>query len=666
MVQTFDKIVVEKGCEVGKHKSTVLDEHKNTFYVTTPIYYVTAKPHLGSLYATLLADVAARWNKLQGKQVFFLTGTDEHGQKIEQAAAKVGKKPKEFVDSFIADYKDTWEKYGIAYDYFIRTTDENHVKAVQEWLRRLRDKGDIYKATYQGWYCTPCETFVLEKDAEQKSNEGSPLCPSCGRPTIAVAEETYFFKLSAYQDKLLAFYEQNPEFIIPKERAQEVINFVKAGLKDLSISRTTVRWGIPFPDDDAHVTYVWADALNNYITAIGYAQEGKEETFKKWWPADLQVLGKDIVRFHAVFWPAFLMASDLPLPRHLLVHGWIKVDQQKMSKSLGNVIDPHALLATYGAEPVRYYLMRQIAITHDSEFSIQDLEQKIASDLADDLGNLLNRMVTLAHKYNVFDVKAPSVWAAPALTLRDECMTMVEEFSAHMQECMYHMALARLWRFINSVNAYFHTQEPWKIAANDPALFAQIISATTHGLHAIALLLWPVMPKTAELILDSIGAPFVLQQKNVERLALDLWQQSFLLRKVPVLFHKPEIKPVETKPVAAVAASTEPTITIDDFIKVQLAVGTIEQCEEVPNSDKLLKLQVNFGDKGMRQILSGIKKSYTSEELIGKQAVFVLNLTPRKMMGLESHGMLLTAQAEDGRVKAVAPWQNVPNGSILK
>ncbi|HSW74016.1 MAG TPA: methionine--tRNA ligase [Candidatus Limnocylindria bacterium] len=651
---------------------------KHTFYVTTPIYYVTAKPHLGSLYSTVLADVAARWNKLQGKQVFFLTGTDEHGQKIAQAAAKAGKEPKEFVDSFIPAYQQAWKSYEIDYTYFIRTTDPDHVKAVQDWLRRLMAQGDVYKDVYKGWYCTSDETFVTEKVAEHEvvQKGEAPLCPSCGRGTEWVAEETYFFRLSAYQDRLLSFYEQHPDFVLPKERIHEVINFVKSGLRDLSISRTTVTWGIPFPDAPHHVTYVWADALTNYITAIGYGNPSKEAFFQQWWPADVQVMGKDIVRFHAIYWPAFLMASGLALPKHLLVHGWITVDKQKMSKSFGNVVDPMMLHSLYGAEPVRYYLVRQLAVTHDSEFSIADLEQKISSDLADALGNLLNRLTSLAHQHSVVEIQPLAIWAQEAIDLRDACLTMVEDMTQYMNDYSYHMAYARLWQFINTTNAYFHSQEPWKVAKKDPALFVQILSATSHSLRAIALLLRPVMPKKMEQLLDSLGVAFSLQHENLAQLELGMWHHSFALKKIPTLFHKPEVKVAESNtalPQTEISSerTVQPvvpdnTITIDDLTKVQLLVGTIEQCEAMPQSDKMLRMQVNFGDKGMRQILAGVKQSYTPEQLLNKQATFVFNLSPRKMMGTESQGMMLVAEAADGKVKIMMPEAPVPNGTRLR
>ena len=436
-------------------------------------------------------------------------------------------------------------------------------------------------------------------------------------------------------------------------------------MKDLSISRTTVKWGVPFPDDAHHVTYVWADALNNYITAIGWGQKDKQAEFNVWWPADVQVMGKDIVRFHAVYWPAFLMASGLALPKHLLVHGWFKVGTQKMSKSLGNVIDPVGLYTTYGADPVRYYLMRQMAITHDGEFTIEDLEQKISSDLADDLGNLLNRMVTLAQKYNLAQLVPPQKWSKVSQELYQESLITNNEFQLHMNGFMFHMALARLWKFINQTNAYFHSQEPWKVAQKDPEQFKEILSATAHSLLLIAILLWPIMPKKMEELLTSLGTQLNLSVNTVEPLAHETWNRTFMIKKIENLFVKPlEKSPQDIQPVQPIAP--DETIGIEQFAQIHLTVGTIEQCQIIEQSDKLYKLQVDFGPIGKRQVLSGIRKYFAPEDLMGKQAVFVTNLKPRTMMGLESQGMLLTAQTEEKTLVLIQPGKQVPDGTRLK
>lgn len=623
---------------------------KNKFYVTTPIYYATAAPHLGSLYSTLLADVAAKWNMLNGKEVFFLTGTDEHGQKIEAAAKAAGKKPKEFVDSFIGAYKNVWHDYQIDYTKFIRTTDKEHVKAVQKWISQLLENGDIYKGKYEGMYCTPCETFVVDKKEEDVE------CPECNRACVFVSEEAYFFKLSAYQDKLLEFYKNHPDFVYPKARLNEVTSFVESGLKDLCISRSTLKWGIPFPGDEQHVAYVWADALNNYITAIGYLDKGKQSEFEKWWPADLQVLGKDIVRFHAVYWPAFLMASNLPLPNHLLVHGWIKINEQKMSKSLGNAVDPVVLKDQFGADEVRCYLTSQMAVTQDSEFSIKGLKEFISKNLANDLGNLLNRTTTLALRSKLEAVEPPKELSKDSKELKVELDNCYNAFKNYMEQASFHMAMAEIWKFTSRVNSYFHAQEPWKLAKSDKEKFEEVIFVTCSSLQSIANLLWPVMPTKMADLLAQIGG-----RLNIE--LVERWLSIFKLKAGETLFNKYDAE--EEPKEEVVEEKKENYITIDDFVKVELAVGTIVECEEVPKSDKLLKMQVDFGAKGIRQIFGGIKKFYKPEDLKGKQGVFVINLKPRKMMGMESQGMMLTAESEDGLARII-PSELVPAGSNLK
>lgn len=635
----------------------------NPFYVTTPIYYVTANPHLGSLYSTLIADVLARWHKLQGKPVFFLTGTDEHGQKVAQAAQAVGLEPKKFVDQFIPAYQETWKAYHIAYNRFIRTTDHAHIKGAQDLLKILIKKGDIYKANYQGWYCTPCETFLTDKDIE--NNRGAaPLCPSCARPTEYVSEQTYFFKLSAYQEKLLTFYKEHPECVVPKERLNEVIKFVESGLKDLSISRTTISWGVPFPDDSEHVVYVWAEALANYLTGIGYGDPSAQGTFEAYWPNAMHVLGKDIIRFHALMWPALLMAAGLPVPQRLLVHGWIKMNKEKMSKSRGNVVDPMELHAVYGPEAVRFYLMRHIPVNQDGDFTIDQLEQTIESDLANDLGNLLNRMLILAEKNNVQTLAAHTTWSAASVDLRDQSMNAIEEFKQHMHDYMFHLALARLWKFINAINGYFHAQEPWKLAKTNTALFLEVLSATAHALRVVGYLLWPIMPEKMEALLSSLGCSIDFKSDVLSYLEADVWNHEFHYKKIDPLFTKPE--PREVMEQTEKTPMIDNSIAIEDFAKVDLRVGKIHACEEVAGSDKLLKLTVDFGPLGERQILSGVKKHFAPADLIGKHGVFVVNLKPRKMMGMESHGMMLFASDDEGGMSRVTIEKTVKPGAFVK
>jgi len=660
-----------------------------TFYVTTPIYYVTAKPHLGSLYSTVLADVAARWHQLRGEKVFFLTGTDEHGQKIAQAAQAAGATPRNFVDSFIASFTDAWKKYDINYTHFVRTTDASHIHAVQQWIRDAQARGDIYRATYDGYYCTPCETFVVERDDAGSAPSGgarlvsaplvgTPKCPSCGRDTILVSEPSYFFKLSAYQQRLLDFYDAHPEFIVPAERINEVRSFVASGLKDLAISRsrTAVSWGIPFPGDEEHVVYVWADALNNYISAIGYADPTRQEEFARWWPAQLQILGKDIVRFHAVFWPAFLMSAGLALPQRLLVHGWIKVEGQKMSKSLGNVVDPMTLVNRYGVDAVRYYLTRYIAITQDSSFSYDELETRVNADLADDLGNLVQRLTSLALARGFHKVQPPKVWGVAEQQLWNELAEIIRLHTEEMGACMFHRAYAHLWRGITLINAYVHAQQPWKLPTEQRERVEEILAAGLHGVTSMAMFAWPVMPAKMEQLLARCGVQWDVLQAALAEHGMGIPMETgivFTLTKGDPLFPKLEKEEKvaanseqSTVTTGAAATAAEPSyITIDDFAKVELLVGTITAVAEVPKSDKLYQLTVDLGPHGIRTICSGVRMYFKADELLGQQGVFVANLAPRKMMGIPSQGMMLFAKNESGGRTLVKPAASVPNGSRL-
>lgn len=642
---------------------------KPKYYITTPIYYPNAKPHLGTLYSTLLADVAARWHQIMGYDVCFLTGTDEHGQKLQEKAEAEGKAPKAFVDAMIPAFTSVWSLYKINYSRFLRTTDQAHAMAVTEWIEQLKAQGDIYKSSYTGLYCVACESFITESEAA-KDDAGRHTCPTHKRPLQEVAEESYFFRLSAFQDALLEFYEKHPDFVTPKERLQEVISFVKSGLKDLSLSRKTVSWGIPFPGDSNHTVYVWGDALQSYMSGVGYGQgtDMAKADFARWWPADVHVMAKDILRFHAVYWPAFLMAANLPLPKKLLVHGYVLMGDHKMSKSLGNVYEPEALAAKYGVEPIRYYLTRHIPISQDGKFDIEDLEKHVNADLANSLGNLLNRTVSLALSNGLTEVKAPAAWETPSLALREKCEEAFRICWEEMNKYNYHIALAGVWKFIAEVNAFVHAQQPWVLAKQNKELFAEVISAVCHSLRTIGILLWPVMPEKMEALLASIGVTFNATHSYEQELRENVWNRTFVLSKSEqTLFTKIELTPaVQAEAPAQTKSSDSNDIGIEDFAKVHLAAGTILLVEPVKGSDKLYRLEVDLGAIGKRQILSGVAQMVKAEDLLGKQGIFVVNLKPRKMMGLESHGMMLFADDGSGKLSPSTVSLPIGNGARVK
>jgi len=645
---------------------------KNKFYITTPIYYSSGKAHVGTLFTTVIADVIARWRTLNGDEAYFLTGLDEHGQKIAGVAEKAGKTPQQLVDEYAVSYKELWHKYEIAYTHFIRTTDAEHKEAVHALIKLLIKNGDIYRGEYHGWYCTPDEAFA---QSAVPADQPAPLCPLCGRQTHYVSESCYFFKLSAYQDKLLAFFKANPDFILPKERSHEVIAFVESGLKDLSISRSTVKWGIPFPDDPEQVVYVWLDALTNYISAIGFGDEKRAKEFEKWWPADLHILAKDIVRFHAVYWIAFLMAADLPLPKQLLVHGWITVSGQKMSKSLGNAADPQLLLKLYGADPVRYYLTSRFSMAQDGDFSIEDLEHVITQDLANELGNLLNRVLVLAHKHAMPELAPVKAQLSVTKQLRQDYAYMLEQVQAHMSVYNMHLACAEIKRFVGQVNAYVHALEPWRLADTDKTAFIEAITTVAGSLYAVAHLLWPIMPVKMEQLCAALGKKITISD---ELSNLDPWNQSFVLAEKVVLFEKvdgvfdaacakseqsSDVMSTQNSVAAQVPVVSE--ISIETFSSVCIVTGTIVHADIVEKSDKLLKLKVNCGPYGERQILAGIRAFYKPETLVGQQGLFVVNLKPRMLMGLESQGMLLCVP--DGTISPfIQPHQRVADGLRVK
>ncbi len=631
-------------------------------YYTTPIYYVNGEAHIGHAYTTFITDMLARYSRLKGERTYFLTGTDEHGQKIEESAAKAGKPTQQFADEISASFKNLWDEFEISYDQFIRTTDEDHKVGVQYAFKKMFDKGDIYKGEYEGNYCVSCETFFPESQLID-----GEFCPDCGRTTNTVKEESYFFRLSNYEQKLLDYYEANPDFILPKSRRNEVISFVKGGLHDLSVTRTSFSWGVPLPkelNDEKHVMYVWLDALLNYVTALGY---GRDDAKMDLWPAHMQVVGKDILRFHAIYWPAFLMSLDLPLPKHIAAHGWWTRDGEKMSKSKGNVVSPKEVSDHYGVENLRYFMMREVPFGQDGDFSQRAFIDRINSDLSNDLGNLLNRIIGMSGKYNDFVIDSVDVEKYHSAELAEmyETLDVVER---HLDEVQTHRFLEELWKVFTIGNKAIEAHAPWvkmKEGKKDEALAT--VALVANVLAKASLLLHAFMPKTTNTIADTLGFTINTESYNAllkEKKLLD----TFTIKQVGPLFprveeplmeeapkamleaEKPkEIKqPKESKKPEAAAEESAGLITFDAFFNTTLKIGTIVEAEEVPKSKKLLKLQVDLGEGELRQIVAGIKDYYSAEELLNTQVCVVANLKPAKLMGIMSSGMLLAAKDEDG------------------
>ncbi|HAA82955.1 MAG: Methionine--tRNA ligase [Thermotoga sp. 47_83] len=609
------------------------------FYITTPIYYVNSEPHIGSAYTTIVADIIARYKRFMGYDVFFLTGTDEHGQKVLQAAQQAGKDPQEFCDELAEKFKQLWKELKITNDYFIRTTDEMHMKTVQEFVAKMKENGDVYKGIYKGWYCVPCETFWNEDEVIKEGEER--FCPECKRPVKWVEEENYFFRLSKYRDPLLKYYEEHPDFVEPDFRRNEMLKILEGGLKDLSITRTTFKWGVPMKDDPEHVIYVWVDALINYISAIGYSWN--DEMFNKWWPADLHLIGKEINRFHSIIWPAMLMSVGLPLPKKVFAHGWLTVNGQKISKSLGNAIDPRFFVKRYGNDVVRYYLIRDIMFGKDGDFSEERLVHRLNSDLANDYGNLLHRITAMIKKY--FNGRLPSPSAQEGLDswLKERFFETKDAYHELMDSYRLTEALDKIWEFIADVNKYFNDTKPWILGKEgNMERLGTVLYNSLEAVFKVALMTLPVMPDTSKEVFRRVSFEEKPSKEHLENWGV-LKSGSTVIHGEP-LFRKIDAK--DFKKVVETVSVEQNVITIDDFSKVDLRIAKVLEAEKVPNSRKLLRLIIDLGTE-KRQIVAGIAEHYKPEELVGKLIVVVANLKPAKLMGIESQGMLLAAKSGD-------------------
>lgn len=655
---------------------------QKTYYITTPIYYPSNKLHIGNAYTTIACDAMARYKRLRGYDVFYLTGTDEHGQKLQKRAEEEGLTPLEFIDPIVDWIKDLWAKLDISYDDFIRTTEPRHEEIVKKIFEKLEKNGDIYLGEYEGYYCVPCEAFWTEY---QSKKDGKHICPDCNREVSLVKEQSYFFRMSKYQDRLLKYIEEHPEFIQPESRRNEMINnFLKPGLEDLCVSRTTFDWGIPVPGNPKHVIYVWLDALANYITALGYMSED-DSKYKKYWPADVHMIGKDILRFHTIYWPIILMALDVPLPKKVFGHGWLLMPDGKMSKSKGNVIDPKFLIDRYGSDGIRYFLLREIAFGQDGVFTPEVFIQRLNFDLANDLGNLVSRTVAMIEKYFEGVVPEPGAEEDVDASLKEVARQAIIGLEENMDEMRFGNALSHLWELVSRTNKYIDETMPWVLAKDESKRerLGTVMYNLVESIRIISIALQPFLTKAPQKIWAQLG---IREDKGITDWdSMKQWgsfKPGVKVQKGEALFPRLDLE----KEIAAIDESTaasrkqqeqkqqeqkqqkpietKPTIQIDDFAKVELRVAQVLAAEKIPKADKLLKLQLDLGFE-TRQVVSGIAQYYQPDELVGKKVICVTNLAPVKLRGVESNGMILAASQGDQLTLATVP-DTMPNGAIVK